>query len=113
MSFDESNTVEAFVRDRLCGGVTHHTAVGPGLARRLGRISGLGWHFLARQNVPRQLHEVIVENQPLVAQVRSGKDGVVNALVGQVMKKTRGAANPQLAGELLRARISATGSSTP
>jgi aspartyl-tRNA(Asn)/glutamyl-tRNA(Gln) amidotransferase subunit B len=51
--------------------------------------------------------EVIGENEPLVAQVRAGKDGVVNALVGQVMKKTRGAANPQLAGELLRARISA------
>ena len=34
MTFNESNTVEAFVRDRLCGGITHHTAVGPGLARR-------------------------------------------------------------------------------
>ena len=34
MSFNEANTVEAFIRDLLCGGVTHHTAVGPGLARR-------------------------------------------------------------------------------
>src|SRR5204862_1157960 len=31
-------------------------------ARRLRQISGLGWHFLARQNIPRQLHEVLVEN---------------------------------------------------
>jgi type I restriction enzyme R subunit len=61
LSFNEANTVEAFVRDRLCGGVTHHTAVGAGLARRLGKLSGLGWHFLARQNLPRQLHEVLVE----------------------------------------------------
>ena len=49
MSFNEANTVEAFVRDRLCGGITHHTAVGPGLARRHGQVSGLGWHFLARR----------------------------------------------------------------
>ena len=52
MSFSEANTVEAFVRDRLCGGITHHTAVGPGLARRLGQVSGLGWHFLAPQIPP-------------------------------------------------------------
>jgi len=59
--FTEANTVEAFLRDRLCGGITHHTAVGPGLARRHGQISGLGWHFLAPQNLPRQSHEVLVE----------------------------------------------------
>ena len=29
---NKTNTVEAFVRDLLCGGITHHTAVGPGLA---------------------------------------------------------------------------------
>src|SRR4051812_2649458 len=60
-SFNEANTVEAFVRDRLCGGVTHHTAVGPGLARRQGQVAGLGWHFLSRKSVPRQSHEVLVE----------------------------------------------------
>ena len=26
--FTESNTVEALIRDLLCGGVTHHTAAG-------------------------------------------------------------------------------------
>ena len=30
--FTEASTVENLVRDLLCGGVTHHTAVGPGLA---------------------------------------------------------------------------------
>ena len=44
MTFNEANTVEAFVRDLLCGGIRHHTAVGPGFARRSGQISGLGWH---------------------------------------------------------------------
>jgi type I restriction enzyme, R subunit len=60
VTFNESNTVEAFVRDRLCGGLTHHTAAGPGLARRLGQLSGLGWHLLAPQNIARQPHEVLV-----------------------------------------------------
>ena len=27
--FNEANTVEAFIRDRLCGGVTHYTAGRP------------------------------------------------------------------------------------
>ena len=61
MTFNESNTVEALIRDLLCGGVTHHTAVGPGLARRHGAISGIGWHFLAPENLSRQTHEVFVE----------------------------------------------------
>ena len=54
MTFNEANTVEAFVRDLLCGGITHHTAVGPGLARRTGQISGLGWHYLSHENLARQ-----------------------------------------------------------
>ncbi len=62
MNFTEANTVETFIRDRLCGSVVHHTAVGAGLARHDGRISGLGWHYLAPQNLPRQLHEVLVED---------------------------------------------------
>ena len=70
MSFNEANTVEAFVRDRLCGGILHHTAVGPGLVRQLGQLSGLGWHFLSRQDVPRQLHEVLVEDHLREALIR-------------------------------------------
>ncbi len=62
MTFTESNTVEALVRDILCGGVTHQTTVGPGLARRRGALSGLGWHYLGPQQLPRQAHEVLVED---------------------------------------------------
>lgn len=68
--FNEGNTVEAFVRDLLCGGITHHTAVGPGLARRSGKVSGLGWHFLAGKDLPRQLQEVIVEDHVREALIR-------------------------------------------
>lgn len=70
MTFNEANTVEAFVRDRLCGGISHHTAVGPGLARRSGQVSGLGWHYLSPQNLGRQTHEVLVEDQVREALVR-------------------------------------------
>lgn len=62
MTFNESNTVEAFIRDQLCGGVTLHTAVGPGLARRDHQVSGLGWHYVSAANLPRQPHEVLVED---------------------------------------------------
>jgi len=61
VTFNESNTVEAFIRDQLCGGVTHQTAAGPGLARRNRSVSGLGWHYLSASNLPRQTHEVLVE----------------------------------------------------
>ena len=61
MTFNEANTVEAFVRDLLCGGIRHHTAVGPGIARRSGQVSGLGWHYLSTESLPRQPQEVLVE----------------------------------------------------
>ena len=70
MTFNEANTVEAFIRDRLCGGITHHTAVGPSLARRHGSVSGLGWHFLAPQNLSRQPHEILVEEHVSEALIR-------------------------------------------
>ncbi len=70
MSFNEANTVEAFIRDRLCGGVTHYTAVGPGRARRNAQISGLGWHYLASRHLARQPHEVLVEQHLREALIR-------------------------------------------
>ncbi|HUW57427.1 MAG TPA: Asp-tRNA(Asn)/Glu-tRNA(Gln) amidotransferase GatCAB subunit B, partial [Planctomycetota bacterium] len=41
-----------------------------------------------------------------VAQFRSGKAGVVNFLMGMVMKETRGKANPQMVRELLQKKLS-------
>jgi type I restriction enzyme R subunit len=61
MSFTEASTVENLIRDLLCGGVDHHTAAGPGMALRQGKIAGLGWHYLPAAGVPRQAHEVMVE----------------------------------------------------
>jgi len=61
MSFTEASTVESLLRDLLAGGPGIHTAVGPGFARKAGKITGLGWHHLAATHIPRQPHEVLVE----------------------------------------------------
>ena len=61
MTFTESSTVESLVRDLLSGGGPHNTSVGPGLARRNGKLCGLGWHTLPAANIPRFPHEVFAE----------------------------------------------------
>ncbi|HET6946479.1 MAG TPA: Asp-tRNA(Asn)/Glu-tRNA(Gln) amidotransferase subunit GatB [bacterium] len=50
--------------------------------------------------------EVIREHPGPVADVRAGKGQALTFLVGQVMKKTRGRANPELVHRLLRERVS-------
>ena len=52
------------------------------------------------------VQEVIAENPGPAEQFRGGKEGALNALIGHVMKKTRGAADPQVAAEILRRRLS-------
>ena len=52
------------------------------------------------------MSDTVAENPAPVEQFRNGKEGALNALVGQVMKKTRGSANPKLVQELLRERLS-------
>lgn len=73
-SFNESNTVEAFVRDLLCGGDANSDSAGPGLARRNGSICGLGWHYLAPKDLARQPHEVLVEDHLREALIRLNPD---------------------------------------
>jgi aspartyl-tRNA(Asn)/glutamyl-tRNA(Gln) amidotransferase subunit B len=50
--------------------------------------------------------EVIAANPDAAEKVRAGQMGTIGFLVGQVMKKTQGQANPALASELLRDRLS-------
>jgi aspartyl-tRNA(Asn)/glutamyl-tRNA(Gln) amidotransferase subunit B len=49
--------------------------------------------------------EVIEANPAFVEQFRGGKDGVVNALVGQVMKRTQGRADARQVQELFRSKL--------
>jgi aspartyl-tRNA(Asn)/glutamyl-tRNA(Gln) amidotransferase subunit B len=46
--------------------------------------------------------EVLAANQKSVDEFRAGKDKAFNALVGQVMKASKGKANPAQVNELLK-----------
>jgi len=48
---------------------------------------------------------VIAEHPDVVQKFRDGKDGVIGFLVGQLMQKASGTANPKIAQELLRERL--------
>jgi aspartyl-tRNA(Asn)/glutamyl-tRNA(Gln) amidotransferase subunit B len=50
--------------------------------------------------------QVLAANGPQVADYRSGKEKAFNSLVGQVMKATKGKANPQQVNAILRAKLS-------
>ncbi|GAB4400369.1 MAG: Asp-tRNA(Asn)/Glu-tRNA(Gln) amidotransferase subunit GatB [Anaerolineales bacterium] len=58
----------------------------------------------ALEGVARQ---VIADNPDAVAQYLAGKEQVLRFLVGQMMKATRGQANPTLAAEILKALLAA------
>jgi aspartyl-tRNA(Asn)/glutamyl-tRNA(Gln) amidotransferase subunit B len=50
--------------------------------------------------------QAITANPDAVAQFKAGKETTIRFLIGQVMKATRGKANPQLAERLLREQLS-------
>jgi len=52
------------------------------------------------------IDEVLAANPKSVEEFRAGKEKAFNALVGQVMKATKGKANPQQVNELLRQKLS-------
>jgi aspartyl-tRNA(Asn)/glutamyl-tRNA(Gln) amidotransferase subunit B len=45
---------------------------------------------------------VVAKSPDNVAKYRSGNEGVFKFFVGQVMKETRGQANPQIVNEILK-----------
>jgi aspartyl-tRNA(Asn)/glutamyl-tRNA(Gln) amidotransferase subunit B len=51
------------------------------------------------------IDEVLAANPKSVEEFRAGKDKAFNALVGQVMKATKGKANPQQVNELLKKKL--------
>ncbi len=51
------------------------------------------------------IDEVLAANEKNIAEYRAGKDKAFNALVGQVMKASKGKANPGQVNELLKARL--------
>ena len=51
------------------------------------------------------VNQVLAVNIQQVADYRSGKEKAFNSLVGQVMKKTQGKANPAQVNEILRRKL--------
>jgi len=51
------------------------------------------------------VEEVIAANAQQVADYRSGKEKAFNSLVGQVMKATKGKANPAQVNEILKKKL--------
>jgi aspartyl-tRNA(Asn)/glutamyl-tRNA(Gln) amidotransferase subunit B len=62
----------------------------------------------------RQLEEtvsqVITDNEQAVADFKAGKEQALKFLVGQVMKGTKGRANPKLVNELLKEKLAGASS---
>ncbi len=67
-------------------------------ARGLKQMSDTG-------EIEKIVDEVLAANQKSVEEFRAGKDKAFNALVGQVMKATRGKANPAQVNELLKKKL--------
>jgi aspartyl-tRNA(Asn)/glutamyl-tRNA(Gln) amidotransferase subunit B len=65
---------------------------------------------LLQQNTKETLLPVVrallSKNQSVVEEYKSGKESVLQFLVGQGMKATKGSANPALLAELIRQEIS-------
>jgi len=55
--------------------------------------------------IEKAVEKVMTENPNVVADYKSGKQGVVGFLVGKVMKETQGKANPKLVNEILKQKL--------
>ncbi|MBC7253719.1 MAG: Asp-tRNA(Asn)/Glu-tRNA(Gln) amidotransferase subunit GatB [Actinobacteria bacterium] len=58
-----------------------------------------------RAEIERLVDEVLEDNPKVVEDYRKGKEKALGFLVGQVMRRTRGRANPQLVNEILAERL--------
>ena len=57
--------------------------------------------------VEKIIRDILAKNPAAIAEYKGGKEGAFNFLIGQVMKATRGKANPQVVNELLRKALQA------
>ena len=64
---------------------------------------------LLQQSDPKELEKIIAtvisKNQDKVAQYKSGKEKLFGYFVGEVMKVSKGKANPQLVNEILKKKL--------
>ena len=57
------------------------------------------------ESIQNVVSEILMENPSAVEDYLDGKDSAVRFLVGQIMKKTKGQANPQVASEMVTAEL--------
>ena len=57
----------------------------------------------------REIDQAIAGNAKSVEAVKSGKEAAIGALVGAVMKLSKGKANPKLVGDRIRAKLLSSG----
>ena len=64
---------------------------------------------LLQQSDPKELEKiidtVITKNQDKVTQYKSGKEKLFGYFVGEVMKASKGKANPQIVNEILKKKL--------
>ena len=89
----------------LAGGATRTMSTADGAVERI-----VMQMDLAQQNdsgaLEKIVDDVIAANPDNVTQFQAGKDKAFNALVGLIMKASKGKANPQQASDLLRKKLS-------
>ena len=90
--FNEANTVEALVRDILCGAdAARHKGAASGLARNSLGIVGLGWYFVGPHELTRQPQDIFVEEYLRDALIRLNPTIAANpAYADDVLYQLRG-----------------------
>jgi aspartyl-tRNA(Asn)/glutamyl-tRNA(Gln) amidotransferase subunit B len=69
-------------------------------------IEQLGLKQISNENeIVDILNQVLQENEAMIEEYKSGKDKAFNALIGQVMKVSRGKANPGQVSQLLKEKL--------
>jgi len=65
----------------------------------------LGFEPADSSEIESMVDEVIANNPDKVAEIKGGNDKLINWLTGQVMKLSKGKANPKIIGDLLREKL--------
>lgn len=69
-------------------------------------VKELGWEQVSdTEAIDQATMEAIAANEKVVAEVKAGKKAAMQFLVGQVMKATKGKANPQLVQQALQRKL--------
>ncbi len=61
-----------------------------------------------KEELEKIVEKVIKENQKAVSDFKSGKEGALQFLIGQIMRETKGKANPKMAKEILTRILKST-----